>query len=370
MGTALLASTNLTTAALAEGLSGRGAAFQQYELSNPGVDRQELKLMFKEVWNAQKGGGNNAAEHAAQAAINNQVNSAASSVNAGIAPGMNHNDFATKAEFKAYKDALKEQNMVQNMHQSIQQTESGHMVRVNSGFSLDLTSAVESITLGSNLFKGQESVSINVGGETKTVQAGSKVTAAEYVAAKQALVAGSQSVNLDADGRATGGTVDLSALTTGNKNMKVDDLVVPVAVTAAGDFGRGGDVRVNGDIVNNGAIVANGGNVTAWVSADNITNNAGASITSNVDHLVLDADNAFANYGNISASGNLTIAGGNSVINSGNVVVQKNLNVYSPNVTNSGNLASTKGNVTFDAIASNMNINNTDGTISALKGAH
>ncbi len=175
---------------------------------------------------------------------------------------MNHNDFATKAEFKAYKDALKEQNMVQNMHQSIQQTESGHMVRVNSGFSLDLTSAVESITLGSNLFKGQDSVSINVGGETKTVQAGSKVTAAEYVAAKQALVAGSQSVNLDADGRATGGTVDLSALTTGNKNMKVDDLVVPVAVTAAGDFGKGGDVRVNGDITNHGAIVANGGNAT------------------------------------------------------------------------------------------------------------
>ncbi len=203
----------------------------------------------------------------------------------------------------------------------------------------------------------------------KTVQAGSKVTAAEYVAAKQALVGGGQSVHLDADGRATGGTVDLSALTAGNKNMKVDDLVVPAAVTAAGDFGKGGDVRVNGDIVNHGSIVANGGNVTAWVSADNITNNAGASITSNVDHLVLDADSAFANYGSINANGNLTIAGGNSVTNTGNVTVKNNLNVFSPNVTNSGNLASTKGDVTFDAIASNMNINNTNGTVSALNGA-
>jgi hypothetical protein len=128
MGTALLASTNLTTAALAEGQGGFGAAFKQYEIANPGVDKNELRTMFKEQWFSQKNGGadigGNAAQHAAQAAINNSVNTAATSVNAGVSAGMNHNDFASKAEFKAYKDALKQQNNIQNMTQSMQQTDS------------------------------------------------------------------------------------------------------------------------------------------------------------------------------------------------------------------------------------------------------
>ncbi len=67
---------------------------------------------------------------------------------------------------------------------------------------------------------------------------------------------GSQSVTLDASGRATGGSVDLSAMTTGNHNMKVDDLVVPVDVIASGNFSKGGDVRIQGDLVNSGSINA------------------------------------------------------------------------------------------------------------------
>ncbi len=42
-------------------------------------------MMFKEVWNAQKGGGD-IGNNAAQAAVNNVVNGAANSVNAGLVP--------------------------------------------------------------------------------------------------------------------------------------------------------------------------------------------------------------------------------------------------------------------------------------------
>ncbi len=87
------------------------------------------------------------------------------------------------------------------------------------------------------------------------------------------MVAGGQTVRLDSDGRATGGSVDLSAMTAGNQTMKVEDLVVPVSVTASGDFGKGGDVRIQGDLINSGSINAysSTGNVNAIVRADNIT---------------------------------------------------------------------------------------------------
>ena len=74
-------------------------------------------------------------------------------------------------------------------------------------------------------------------------------------------------------------------MTTGSNTMKVTNLVVPFAVTANGEFGRGGDIRITGDLTNNGSInaLASGNhNVNALVSAENITNNAGASINSTV----------------------------------------------------------------------------------------
>ncbi len=76
-----------------------------------------------------------------------------SDVSAAANQRLHMNDFATKAEFRAYKSALKEQNALNQINNSIQQTESGRVINVNQGFSLDLTSAVETITLGNNLFK-------------------------------------------------------------------------------------------------------------------------------------------------------------------------------------------------------------------------
>ncbi len=344
----LLASTNVTTAALANDQGGRGPAFKAFEMANPGLDRQELKVMFKDHWNdVSNNAGNNAAENAAAAAVNSAVSNSVSNINTGVGTHLNVNDFTTKAEFRAYKDALKQQNITENL-KTFQQTETNKIINVNHGFSLDLSSAVESITLGSNLFKEQQSVTINVGGQEKILGSGSKVTAAEYVAAKQALHAGGQSVTLDANGRATGGTVDLSAMTAGNETMKVNDLTVPVDVIASGDFGKGGDVKIIGDLTNSGSInafVSGNHQVSALIKADSITNNAGANINSTVSDLTLQADNAFNNYGDISATGNLTVSAGNSLTNSGSISAHQNLNVFSPSVTNSGTLASTNANI-------------------------
>lgn len=370
-GTALLASMNLTTAALANDQGGRNAAFEQFQIANPGLDNKELRQMFKQEWreikNANNGGGGGGVE-----AIVNIQNQAIQNINNNSA--IDRNDFASKAEWQAAKQAFKleQKGISDTINKTVQLSVNNKFVNVNAGFALDLSSAVQSITLGDNLFKKQDSVTINIGGQEKTLSAGSKVTAAEYVAAKQAMAGGAQSVTLDADGRATGGTVDLSAMTAGNKTMKVTDLTVPVSVVASGDFGKNGDVKISGDLTNSGSINAysSNGKVDALIRADNITNNAGASINSTVSDLTLHADDTFANYGDISATGNLTLNGGNSLTNSGNVNVAKNLNVLSPNVTNSGNLASANGNITFDTpVAAAMNINNSNGTVSALNGA-
>ncbi len=192
----------------------------------------------------------------------------------------------------------------------------------------DLGSAVETITLGDKLFASQDSVTVTVGGQEKTFSAGSKVTAAEYVAAKQALAGGQQTVILDAGGRATGGVVDLSSMTTGDSKLKVTNLTVPVAVTASGDFGKGGDVKMAGDIFNSGSISAftsENNQVNALIKAGNITNNAGGSITSSVSDLTLQADKNFSNFGDISASGNLTISAGKVLTNSGDVLFYRQL---------------------------------------------
>ncbi len=117
-------------------------------------------------------------------------------------------------------------------------------------------------------------------------------------------------------------------------------------------------------------LFADGGKVNAWISADNITNNAGAEINSTVSDLTLSADNAFNNFGSINATGNCDDCGEYLIDEYGQHQCTATLEYgLSPSVTNSGSIASSGADVTFDAVASNMNINNLNGTISALNGA-
>ncbi|MBX9951717.1 MAG: hypothetical protein K2Y39_21280 [Candidatus Obscuribacterales bacterium] len=361
----LIGSANLGSGAQANDLAGRGDARQQFKLDNPELSGKAFNQAFKEHWQELRGAESPASsDNAAQAVMHSLVGHGANE-------NLHRHDFVSKAEFQAYKAASKQEFLQNHIKNSIQETDSARFIKANQGFSLDLTSALETITLGNNLFREQDSITIEVGGSTKTLGAGSKVTAAEYVAAKQALLAGGQTVVLDANGRATGGNVDLSAMTSGNHLMKVDDLVVPVAVTASGDFAKGGDVRIEGDLINSGSInvLSDRGNVAALISADNITNNQGASINSTVSELTLAADHAFNNLGTINSAGSLTISGQDSVSNSGSIVAQQQIHLISPVVANSGTISSSTADVTFDALGSNLSVNNSGGTVSALNGA-
>ena len=357
--TVFLVSNNLALAAQANELGGRGSDFRQFRDANPDLNGREARQAFREQMpNIQpivERHNNVQTPHLAPIAIPSTT------------PHIPRED---RQAARVERHSTREQT--RNL--TTQVSDAGKTLNMNGArVNLDLTSTTQNITLGANLFKNNNSVTIKVGGQEKTVGAGSKVTAAEYVAVKQALQGSNQTVNISDDGRATSGQVDLSAMTAGNKTMKVNDLTVPVDVTASGDFGKGGDVKITGDLNNSGSINAFSSghkNVNALIKADNITNNAGASINSTVSDLTLQADTNFSNFGDINATGNLTVAGGKSLTNTGTITADQNLNVLSPDVTNSGVIASTSQNVTLDSpVASTLNVANGGGSIEALKGS-
>lgn len=263
------------------------------------------------------------------------------------------------------------------------QENAGSLIKLDNGANLDLTSSAANITIGDKLIKNGSFVTIEVGGEKKNVYAGSKVSAAEYVAVKQVLAGGKQDLTVNSSGIATGGTVDLGQVAATRNTMKADSLTVASGVTAVGDLDKQSNFRLSGDLNNFGSVYAvNSGNTKrgADIHADNITNNEGALISSNAGSqfgnqqssidLSLTADKNFTNNGTIESSGNLTITGGNSVKNANSVSAHNNVNVNSGSIANSGTIASTAGDITLDTpTATAMNVDNAGGTLKALEGS-
>lgn len=373
----LLASVTLPLAALAENGGGYGGAFHDFRNANPDLSGKELRQSFRQEWQSSK---LDRIQSFSQPVVSDIQSGA---MNLGISPVNNLHQNLSKDELREQRLLQKQQfrDLRTSVNSTIQNTGT-HSITVANGFSLDLGSVTENITLGVKLFKEVGSVTIDVGGESKTLTAGTKVTAAEYVAAKQVL-SGTQQVTLDADGKAIGGVVDLSAMTTGNKNLKINDLHVSEGVTAYGDFGKGGDVRITGDLTNSGEILALSSNKNvnvATIKADNITNNANSIISSQLSSqaqalggdvsdlsLNLIADKSLNNYGTISSGGDLTLSAGKSLTNTGTVTAQNNVNILASNVTNSGSVNSLNADVNLIGAANDdLNVNNLGGTINAL----
>jgi hypothetical protein len=262
------------------------------------------------------------------------------------------------------------------------QENAGALIKLDNGANLDLTASSRNITLGDKLFADGGFVTIEVGGEKKNVYAGSKVTAAEYVAVKQVL-GGKQSVVVDSNGVATGGTVDLNNLAASRNNMKASGLTVASGVTAVGDLAKDSSFRINGDLNNFGnvyAVASEKGRHAGDINAENITNNAGALISSDAGNkhgnradaidLALNADKNFTNFGTIESSGDLNISAGNSIKNSGSTSAKNNVSLNSSDIANSGTVSAKLGNVTLDSpVATVMNVNNEGGKIQALNGS-
>jgi len=328
--------------------------FREFRELNPDLDKQAARQIFRE------------------ARRNDGVSGAGLSINSINVPNLNSaipNVAATVPIFhNGRRDRFLDTPRVRNQSS---QSLNDAVVRLNNGVNLDLTSTERNIVLGRNLFDSDAPISIKVGNETKSVGAGTQVTAAEYVAVKQVLSAGSQSLFVAKDGAATGGSVDLSALTDGNAVMKASALTVASGVTAYGDFGKGSDFKLTGDLNNFGNVhtFSSTSRNEGAIRADDINNYRGATIAS-ATNLTLDTARNLTNDGVIVSEQGLTLTAGSEIRNSGTVSAVDDLNLISTKTTNRGLLQSVSSAVTFNGDAdSQLLVNNTGGVVSANNGA-
>ncbi len=274
-------------------------------------------------------------------------------------------------------------NRIQNRLQTktLQSISIGGLVRLNSGVNLDLTSSEKSIFLGGNLFQGVQSVEIKVGDATKSFSTGSQVTAAEYVAVKQALSGGGQKLLLSGTGTASGGSLDLTAITSNNDPLRASNLTVASGVTTVGDFGKRSDFTLTGDLKNFGSVIALSSDNKVRggaIRANDITNGAGALISSMVSDnaefggnsakvdLELNARGNLTNLGKIASSGNLVLSAGSQIDNSGVVSANDTVSLNAATINNANRIESLSGDVNFDAPdTAPLNLNNNGGTIAA-----
>ena len=258
------------------------------------------------------------------------------------------------------------------LKQSVQLNSDNQLATVRSGVALDLGSSSSTIVLGANLFKDIDSVTISIGGDTKTVQAGSHVTAAEYLAVKQVLAGGDQTLILGALGNAVGGSVDFVSITGSGDVMRASDFVVPIGVVAYGDFSKSSDFRLLGDLTNFGTIYtlsSSSKSTSGTIRADGIVNESSGIISSVVD-LSLIADDQLVNLGSITSTGSLSLSAGSTFENSGSIKADQGISINSSTVNNNGIISTSSGSISFNTPASlELHIDNTSGTIEALLGS-
>lgn len=127
----------------------------------------------------------------------------------------------------------------------------------NTGvYNLDLSSAAKNIMLGSKMFGGAPGVTINVGGQALSFRPGEQVTAAEFVAIQEVLSHKDQTLQLDTQGIATGGSFSLNQA----DSVKVGELVIPVGVSAVDNFSANHSLTFTGDLTNDGSIYGTSSN--------------------------------------------------------------------------------------------------------------
>lgn len=234
----------------------------------------------------------------------------------------------------------------------------------------------------------QGSVNLTVNGESKTVGAGSALTAAEYATFLNISHGLEQTLTIGAGGVATGGT--LTPQLAGN----ITGLTVPTNVSVVHDFATGVPFNLSGNFNNSGEFyaVSTSQSVTnAVIGAANLTNNTGALLTSVLPHtglagitgaisnlsLTLNVLNNLTNMGAVTSAGNLNINAG-AIYNQLPVGVagvspimqavnNLNLNATLGSITNSGILAATTGNINLASL-NNLVVNNVNGSIQALAG--
>ena len=236
----------------------------------------------------------------------------------------------------------------------------GPSTQSNRTIATDLGSSAAQILLTSNLFQNHASITLELGGASQSFSPGQKVTAAEYVAIKQVLTDGQQSLKLSATGIADGGSFNVNLVST-----KSSELVIPANVTALDNFSSGHNFAVVGDIYNYGSIQAlapNGssGNVgLSVISAKDLINEHGGLIVGGGD-LTLVGTNSVVNAGTIGGAGVVNItADSGLIVNSGAVNAAGNINLNSAAASalgQSSNLIVNASGGSFNTTGGNVNL--------------
>ncbi|MBI4533116.1 MAG: hypothetical protein HY711_04140, partial [Candidatus Melainabacteria bacterium] len=262
---------------------------------------------------------------------------------------------------------------------------------VQNSMSLDLSSQTTSVHVGEDLVSAITQATINLAGTPKAVNVGDHLTPAEFVALQQILAGGTQTLLLDAAGRAVGGTFSLGSVPA----EQLSSLVIPSGVVALSQLGS---LNITGSLLTQGMLlglpdtstntvniqaglvnVASGGSITTEIP----TSLASLfSLTTTPVSLTLYSLSDVINAGSITASGVLNVSALGSIINQlpAGVVpgtpapvmagaLGTNLITGSGSIVNSGVISSALGNTTFNtAQATDLVFNNIAGQVLASQG--
>ena len=260
---------------------------------------------------------------------------------------------------------------------------------------LDLSSNIASNSI---LHLGDSAtIQINVGGTLLSVNSHTLLTPAEQLAAYQMMYTGQQSVILDTQGSASGGTVTLTSHLTQN----LGNLVIPTGVTVI-DLTKSGTLNLSGTLTDSGTLDISSTNSSVnhvTVDATNInvqsqgllTNtltatNALAGGAAQNQGLVLNAQNNIANSGTISSAGMLSLNAGGTISNTtaaptaSNALANNqpliqgaenvNLSTGSGVINNSGLIQSNSGNINITSQpAQSISVNSSNGIFQATNGS-
>jgi hypothetical protein len=229
---------------------------------------------------------------------------------------------------------------------------------------LDLSSTNATSTIGNAGHLGQSgSVSINVGGTQLNVTSTTQLTPAERLAVYQVVNTGQQSVILDAQGSASGGTVTLSS----HLSQELGNLVIPNGVTVI-DSTKFGSLNLSGNLTDAGTLYVTNTSATNHVVID--ANN----ISVQAHGLISDVLPTASLHGSaVSQNATLTLAAQNNITNAGTIISGGSLNLAAggTTLTNNGLIKSISGdiNVGSNAPSHDINVVATGGTFEAANGA-
>lgn len=255
---------------------------------------------------------------------------------------------------------------------------------------INLSSAVA--LFPANSLAGFHTITLDIGGKKTQIDLNSTLTGAELVAAQQVLSGGRQTLTINAQGIATGGTFKLNSTSVSQLDTAVGGSIGSldvahgvVAIDTLSSLSLSGAL-INMGTIDLGAVAGTKGQTLDTITASNIYNSSGAVIASaggisgvTPTSVSLATPGAFYNSGTVSSSGTLNVSAA-SITNSAAVTgtahgaaqlsAAQNVNLSTSSLTNDGLISSAKANVNIvnNSAASDLNVIGVNGTVQALNG--